>query len=113
LGWSALVGVSVMIALIPVPAWLGKFISGAQRQKMQATDHRVQYIKEVLTILRMVKQFGWERQVMEQIGAKREEELHWILRRGLLRQLNTAANYIVSAPALLDTSYTDQPCRCR
>jgi ABC-type bacteriocin/lantibiotic exporter with double-glycine peptidase domain len=86
-----------MIVLIPIPAWVSKFMSGAQKQKMQATDRRVRHIKEVLTILRMVKQFGWERQVQEQIDAKREEELHWILRRGLLQLINTAANYVVSS----------------
>jgi hypothetical protein len=36
---------------------------GNQKRKMIATDARVKYIKEVLNILRMIKQFGWEAKV--------------------------------------------------
>jgi ABC-type bacteriocin/lantibiotic exporter with double-glycine peptidase domain len=85
-----------MIALIPFPAWVSKFMSGAQGHKMKATDRRVQCIKEVLTVMRMIKQFGWERQVQEQIDARREEELHWVLRTGLLQLINTCTNHMVS-----------------
>jgi hypothetical protein len=30
---------------------------------MMATDARIKYIKEMLNILRMIKQFGWETKV--------------------------------------------------
>jgi ABC-type multidrug transport system fused ATPase/permease subunit len=113
LGWSALVGVATMIVLLPIPAWVSKIMNGAQREKMKATDRRVQYIKEVLTILRMLKMFGYEKlvsrmyfvefvtvsltvfQVKQQIDAKREEELFWVLRRGLLALVNTVSNYTI------------------
>jgi ABC-type multidrug transport system fused ATPase/permease subunit len=58
LGWSAWVGLGVMILLAPIPAWVSTFMNGVQKKKMKATDNRVRYIKEVLSILRMVKQFG-------------------------------------------------------
>jgi hypothetical protein len=63
LGWSALVGVAVMILFLPIPAWVSKIMSGAQVKKMKATDRRVKYIKEVLTALRLIKILGYQEQV--------------------------------------------------
>jgi hypothetical protein len=52
-----------MAFLIPIPAWVTKLMSGTTKLKMKATDRRIQYIKEVLTVLRMIKIFGGEKQV--------------------------------------------------
>jgi ABC-type multidrug transport system fused ATPase/permease subunit len=103
MGWSALVGVGVMVALIPIPAWVSSFMSRVQKQKMQATDRRVKYITEILTVLRMVKEFGWERQVKAQIDTRREEELRWVFRRGVLQAVNTSANFIIPIVHLVVT----------
>jgi hypothetical protein len=50
-------------------------------------------VKEILGILRMVKQFGWEARVKEQLDEAREEELKWIFRRKLLNLVNMCINY--------------------
>jgi hypothetical protein len=54
----------------------------------------VKNIKEVLSVLRMVKQFGWESRIKEQIDEAREEELRWLFRRKLLNLMNVCVNYI-------------------
>jgi ABC-type multidrug transport system fused ATPase/permease subunit len=84
-----------MVALAPVSAITTKMQNGVQKKKMSATDDRVKYIKEVLTILRMVKQFGWESQVKEQIDAKRDQELYWVFRGQILRLISIAVNYLI------------------
>jgi ABC-type bacteriocin/lantibiotic exporter with double-glycine peptidase domain len=107
LGWSAWAGLGVMIGLAPLPAFVSTFMNSVQKEKMKATDQRVKYIKEVISILRMVKQFGWEKQVKSQIDAKREEELYWTFRRGLFGLVNMTVNYIVSSPVTKAASPTD------
>jgi hypothetical protein len=38
LGWSSFVGMAVMIALIPVPAWAATLMQSLQEVKMQAVS---------------------------------------------------------------------------
>ncbi len=46
LGWSSFVGLAVMVALTPVPGWVASLTSTVQKQKMKATDARVQNVTE-------------------------------------------------------------------
>jgi hypothetical protein len=118
LGWSSLVGLAVMLALIPVPAKLGILVRGVQKERMAAVMRRshantltcsrpgrqTQESKQspkvgsrntyilaftadaipVMSLLRMIKQFGYEQAVEEQIAEKRDAELKWIWKRKLL-----------------------------
>lgn len=42
----------------------------------------------VMSVLRMIKLFGWETQVAEMVAKKREDELGWIWKQKLLRLAN-------------------------
>ena len=46
LGWSAFVGLAVMVALFPVPAWVASLTNTVTKRKMEATDARVQNVTE-------------------------------------------------------------------
>ncbi|KAJ3774339.1 hypothetical protein FB446DRAFT_729352 [Lentinula raphanica] len=84
LGWSALVGLGVIIVTFPVPGLLARFIQQAQRARMRRTDARVQVVTEIMDVLRMIKMFGWEQKMKDRISSKREEELSFIKRLRLL-----------------------------
>ena len=45
-------------------------------------------VTTVLSVIRMVKLFGWEDKVNEQIAEKRAVELSWLMKRRLLGLLN-------------------------
>ncbi|KAF5356103.1 hypothetical protein D9756_004036 [Leucocoprinus leucothites] len=77
LGWSAFVGLAVMILLYPLPGIIANKI-----QQVQKT------VTEAMNVLRMVKLFGWERKMNDRIAEKREEELTWLWRRQLLELIN-------------------------
>lgn len=71
---------------------------------MKASDARIGSIKEVLNVLRMIKQFGWEdevcrtyrrknvadgvSQMKRNVEERRNEELRWILRGKLYMIVN-------------------------
>ncbi|EKM51055.1 uncharacterized protein PHACADRAFT_128771 [Phanerochaete carnosa HHB-10118-sp] len=95
LGWSAFVGFVVMVALLPVPRYVAALMSSAQKEKMKATDARVQLVTEMLGTLRMVKLFGWERRVEEEVAVKREEELKWVWRSTLYSFVITNMNHMI------------------
>lgn len=47
-----------------------------------------------MNVLRMVKLFGWERKVTNNIQDKRTEELAWTKKRQLLQLLNNMLTYV-------------------
>ena len=48
-----------------------------------------------MNVIRMIKLFGWEPKIKEQIGQKRDEELVWIMKRQLLDLLNGNVKYVL------------------
>ncbi|KIP05213.1 hypothetical protein PHLGIDRAFT_534841, partial [Phlebiopsis gigantea 11061_1 CR5-6] len=95
LGWSSLVGLAVMIILFPAPSWVAARTNGIQKEKMKATDARVQSVTEVMSVLRMIKLFGWETRVFNNVSEQRETELKLIWKRKLLDLLNTCLANII------------------
>ncbi|KAF8845471.1 hypothetical protein BDN67DRAFT_993677 [Paxillus ammoniavirescens] len=95
LGWSALVGLAVMIACFPMPGIVAKKIQSTQSEKMEKTDARVQTVTETMGVLRMVKLFGWEKKMGERLSEKREVELRWTWKLKLLELVNSNINNII------------------
>ncbi|EIN07942.1 P-loop containing nucleoside triphosphate hydrolase protein [Punctularia strigosozonata HHB-11173 SS5] len=84
LGWSAFVGIVIVVVTLPVPAWAAGKMMSSQRGKMAASDRRVQAVSQVMNVLRMIKLFAWERKYMERLAKLREEEISWIRYNGYL-----------------------------
>jgi hypothetical protein len=57
--------------------------------------HSLTYYVIVMSVLRMIKLFGWEGRVKESIVEKRDEELKWVWKRKLLGVFNDVAKYAV------------------
>ncbi|KAF9015463.1 ATP-binding cassette transporter [Cyathus striatus] len=95
LGWSAFVGLAVILILFPAPGYVAKLVQDVQVQRMKKTDGRVETVTETMNVLRMVKLFGWESKMNEKISDKRQEELLWIWRRQMLDLANGVLNFII------------------
>ncbi|KAJ6460983.1 P-loop containing nucleoside triphosphate hydrolase protein [Mycena sanguinolenta] len=94
LGWSAFVGMGAMVALFPLPSYVTKMQSSLQREAVEKTDSRIQRVSETMTVLRMIKMFGWETQIHKIIREKREEELIWIWYRKLMSTASWVVKYV-------------------
>ncbi|KAJ7286214.1 hypothetical protein C8J57DRAFT_1446843 [Mycena rebaudengoi] len=95
LGWSAFVGMGIMIALFPVPGYVAKLVQTVQQKRLERTDARVQVVTETINVLRMIKLFGWEREMQERVAEKREEELNWIWKAQLFDFMLGTLKYTV------------------
>ncbi|KAL0579441.1 hypothetical protein V5O48_002547 [Marasmius crinis-equi] len=93
LGWSAFVGLTMMVLMLPVPGLIARMVQKVQDQRMKRTDGRVQSVTETMNVLRMIKLFGWEKRMEARIAEKREEELVWIKRRQYLDLLSGTINH--------------------
>ncbi|KAK7029004.1 hypothetical protein VNI00_014714 [Paramarasmius palmivorus] len=77
LGWSAFVGLAVIIVCMPIPGLVGKTMHYYQKEKMKRTDGRVSRVVEAVNLMRMIKLLGWERKMQKEIHEKRVEEMKW------------------------------------
>ncbi|KAJ7729547.1 hypothetical protein DFH07DRAFT_850204 [Mycena maculata] len=103
LSWSAFVGMGVMVALFPLPGYVAKLQQTIQKAAMKKTDARVQTVTETINVLRMIKMFGWEKQMDQKIADKREEELNWIWKRKLIDLVNGTLQYVIPVFTMLAT----------
>ncbi|KAG5341450.1 hypothetical protein C0989_010391 [Termitomyces sp. Mn162] len=74
----ALVGFAVMVAMMPIPVQVTKMLSGAAKEVSTKGDERVEAVTETITVIRMIKMFGWEKKMAKKIDEKRKTELHWV-----------------------------------
>ena len=75
LGWSSLVGVTLMLATMIVPVYLAKALSGIQKRVRQATDGRVGLMVETMNSIRIIKFFAMEKAFLDRIREKRNKEM--------------------------------------
>ncbi|KAK7064563.1 ATP-binding cassette transporter [Favolaschia claudopus] len=108
LGWSSFVGMGMMVLLFPLPGYVAKMVQTVQQQRLKKTDARVQAVTETMNVLRMIKLFGWERQMNERVAEKREEELNWLWKRQLLDLLNGTLNFFIPIVTMV-TTYATYP----
>ncbi|KAJ7061977.1 hypothetical protein C8F01DRAFT_986919, partial [Mycena amicta] len=109
LGWSAeFIGKRSMVALAPLPGYAAKLLSNIQQKALDKTDARVQTVTEILGVLRMIKMFGWEKQIKAKIDVQRQDELVWLWRRKIVFTMQGILNYIVPTITMLAT-YAESP----
>ncbi|PCH33304.1 hypothetical protein WOLCODRAFT_135046 [Wolfiporia cocos MD-104 SS10] len=106
LGWSAFPGMAAMILLFPLPGYVASKIQGVQAEKMKKTDARVQSVTETLNVIRMVKLFGWEPRVTQQLWDKREDELKYQWKYRLLSLFNAILNHVIPFITMIVTFAT-------
>ncbi|KAI0052966.1 hypothetical protein FA95DRAFT_1579668 [Auriscalpium vulgare] len=104
LGWSAFVGMAVMVMLFPVPGYVAKMMQTVQQETMSKTDARVQTVTETMGVLRMIKLFGWEPKIDDKIAEKRDLELKCVKKRQLLNLFNGTLKYMIATFAVYVTS---------
>ncbi|KAH8835448.1 hypothetical protein DL96DRAFT_1730898 [Flagelloscypha sp. PMI_526] len=103
LGYSAFVGLAVIVVTFPVPGFVAKKAQDFQKIQLQRTDARVQTISDVMNVLRMIKLFAWERKMEEKLTEKREAELIYVRYRKLLDLLNGELNFLIPCLVMLAT----------
>ncbi|PPR08265.1 hypothetical protein CVT24_001158 [Panaeolus cyanescens] len=86
LGLSALVALTSLIIAGPLARSAGSWIGTTTKRKMEMTDARVQKKSEAISVVRMVKMFGWEKRMTELIAEVRAEELKWLFRMKILEK---------------------------
>ena len=81
MGYSALVGLGVLLLGFPLQMVLVKMMFKQRKKGVVLTDQRVRLTTEVLQGIRLIKFYAWESFYAQQIGNFRRRELKAV--RGL------------------------------
>lgn len=95
IGASAMVGVGLVFAVLIGFVLLTGKLFAYRKSANFFTDNRVNYIKEVLTNLKMIKFYSWETPYDEVITENRNKEMH------IIYNMQVARNVIVSVAMCL------------
>jgi hypothetical protein len=75
MGWSAIGGVVVMVASMPLNAYFAKLFGKVHTMITSGTDARMEQTNEVLQNIRIIKYFAWEQRYSQFINEKRAVEV--------------------------------------
>lgn len=76
LGATAWVAVVLLGVLAPMTKKVSRDFTSFDEDLMKWRDRRVTLMSQILTAIRLVKHFSWEKSVSEEVGNVREAELH-------------------------------------
>ncbi|KAJ8309987.1 hypothetical protein KUTeg_011852 [Tegillarca granosa] len=68
LGPSTLAGFGVLLLLVPVQSWMGKLFSKLRHKTAVHTDERVKVMNEIISGMRVIKMYCWEKPFGDLVG---------------------------------------------
>ncbi|KAI9440473.1 P-loop containing nucleoside triphosphate hydrolase protein [Lactarius indigo] len=91
LGWSAFVGVAIMIFSVPLNTFIANLMKNLQIQQMKNKDKRSRLMSELLANIRSIKLYAWEHAFLRRIlFVRNEQELKILKKIGIYSAMNTA-----------------------
>ncbi|XP_057563578.1 ATP-binding cassette sub-family C member 4 isoform X2 [Hippopotamus amphibius kiboko] len=96
IGISCLAGMAVLIILLPLQSCIGKLFSSLRSKTAAFTDIRIRTMNEVITGIRIIKMYAWEKSFADLITSLRRKEISKILRSSYLRGMNLASFFVAS-----------------
>ncbi|XP_055282538.1 ATP-binding cassette sub-family C member 4 isoform X2 [Moschus berezovskii] len=108
IGISCLAGMTVLIILLPLQSCVGKLFSSLRSKTAGFTDTRIRTMNEVITGIRIIKMYAWEKSFADLITNLRRKEISKILKSSYLRGMNLASFFAVSKIMIFVTFITNE-----
>ncbi|XP_037318658.2 ATP-binding cassette sub-family C member 4-like isoform X2 [Pungitius pungitius] len=105
IGPSCLAGVAVMALMIPVQTWFGKLFGVFRSKTSVITDNRIRIMNEVVSGIRIIKMYAWEKPFSALVTEIRRKEIEQILKSSYLRGLNMAS-FFASSKIIVFVTFT-------
>ncbi|XP_072478211.1 ATP-binding cassette sub-family C member 4 isoform X1 [Notamacropus eugenii] len=96
IGVSCLAGMVVLLILLPLQTCFGKLFSSFRSQTAAFTDVRIRTMNEVITGMRIIKMYAWEKPFSDLIAYLRKKEISKILKSSYLRGMNMASFFVAN-----------------
>ncbi|KAL6100875.1 abcc4 [Pungitius sinensis] len=96
IGPSCLAGMAVFFVLMPVQTMFGQLFSTLRAETAVLTDERIRTMSEVISGIRVIKMYGWEKPFAASVDEVRRKEISKIMKSSYLRGLNMASFFVAS-----------------
>ncbi|XP_078400455.1 ATP-binding cassette sub-family C member 12 [Cetorhinus maximus] len=103
LGPTSLLGVVAYILLLPVQMLMAQFTTAFRRKAIGQTDTRVRLMNEVLTYIKLIKMYAWEKSFAHSIHDVRQDERKILEKAGYVQSVNNSIAPIVPTLATVLT----------
>ena len=99
IGISALPCLIFVVVFLPVQIYLGRITASTNREQTQETAERVHIMSEILTAIKLIKFYAWEKPFNAKITDIRNKEMSAIFRQMMIKTTNYAV--VFSIPVLV------------
>uniref|UniRef100_A0A3P8SC25 Cystic fibrosis transmembrane conductance regulator n=1 Tax=Amphiprion percula TaxID=161767 RepID=A0A3P8SC25_AMPPE len=96
IGPSCLAGMVVLMFLMPTQTMVGRLFSKFRSQTAVLTDSRIHTMNEVVSGIRIIKMYAWEKPFAALVSDIRRKEISKIMKSSYLRGLNMASFFCAS-----------------
>uniref|UniRef100_A0A7N8WQN1 Multidrug resistance-associated protein 4 n=1 Tax=Mastacembelus armatus TaxID=205130 RepID=A0A7N8WQN1_9TELE len=103
IGPSCLAGMAVFFILMPIQTMFGYLFTSLRAETAALTDDRIRTMNEVLSGIRVIKMYGWEKPFAELVDEVRRKEISKIMKSSYLRGLNMASFFVASKIIIFTT----------
>lgn len=93
LGPSVLAGIAVLIIIFPINGIIANYSKKLNAQNMKNRDERVKLMNEILSGIRVLKLYAWEKSFEEQVTQVRTKELEMLKKSRYLQAVTTFLMY--------------------
>uniref|UniRef100_G3PLJ6 Multidrug resistance-associated protein 4 n=1 Tax=Gasterosteus aculeatus aculeatus TaxID=481459 RepID=G3PLJ6_GASAC len=105
IGPSCLAGMVVLLFLMPMQTMFGRLFSTFRSKTAAFTDNRIRIMNEVVSGMRIIKMYAWEKPFSALVSEVRRKEISMILKSSYLRGLNMAS-FFCSSKIILFVTFT-------
>nr|CAD7603849.1 unnamed protein product [Timema genevievae] len=99
-GWPGMIGISVVFLFVPIQAYSGKMTSVFRHKTALKTDERVRLMDEIISGVRVIKMYAWEKPFSELIKVARKAEIKNIKMTSYLRGIYMSFTLFTNRVAL-------------
>uniref|UniRef100_A0A3P9JMH4 Cystic fibrosis transmembrane conductance regulator n=1 Tax=Oryzias latipes TaxID=8090 RepID=A0A3P9JMH4_ORYLA len=103
IGPSCLAGMVVLMFLMPTQTMFGRLFSKFRSKTAALTDNRIRTMNEVVSGIRIIKMYAWEKPFAALVSDVRNKEISKIMKSSYLRGLNMASFFCASKIILFVT----------
>ncbi|CAK6978679.1 ATP-binding cassette sub-family C member 4-like isoform X1 [Scomber scombrus] len=96
IGPSCLAGMVVLMFLMPMQTMFGRLFSKFRSKTAVLTDNRIRTMNEVVSGIRIIKMYAWEKPFAALVTEVRRKEISKIMNSSYLRGLNMASFFCAS-----------------
>ncbi|XP_042069382.1 ATP-binding cassette sub-family C member 4 [Haplochromis burtoni] len=105
IGPSCLAGVATIAVMMPIQTWFGKLFGIFRSKTAVLTDSRIRIMNEVVSGIRIIKMYVWEKRFSALVTEVRKKEISRILKSSFLRGLNMAS-FFASSKLIIFVTFT-------